>query len=291
MRVGDGSNIVCAVDHFFNATGGNCASFPLDTLPITYLGDETEQNGILMTMTNKFRQSSYLLPSTYSPFTTTWLAQSMLIQNTLIVQQKFNTDLLLPASSIGDGYSTVISAIMSDSKNDKQQIVTQQFFTKRCFYLANPKTDKSVSKVVILKDGESSQCFSIQVMKESGCSENHFNALSSQIDILTSPFIPDIMAKASITADISRRYFDICFQANSINEMISNQPVNFVFTVFWTTSKDSTNMQSSYINAVYQVIMIDEIKPDLTVSNTTVDIDQSVLFDASKSLNTATNSS
>ena len=37
--------------------------------------------------------------------------------------------------------------------------------------------------------------------------------------------------------------------------------------------------------------MIDEIKPDLTVSNTTVDIDQSVLFDASKSLNTATNSS
>jgi hypothetical protein len=42
MRVGDGSNIVCAVDHFFNATGGNCASFPLDTLPITYLGDETE---------------------------------------------------------------------------------------------------------------------------------------------------------------------------------------------------------------------------------------------------------
>mgnify|MGYP001080265734 CR=1 FL=1 len=128
-------------------------------------------------------------------------------------------------------------------------------------------------------------------MKESGCSENHFNALSSQIDILTSPFIPDIMAKASITADISRRYFDVCFQANSINEMISNQPVNFVFNVFWTTSKDSTNMQSSYINAVYQVIMIDEIKPDLTVSNTTVDIDQSVLFDASKSLNTATNSS
>jgi hypothetical protein len=85
----------------------------------------------------------------------------MLIQNTLIVQQKFNTDLLLPASSIGDGYSTVISAIMSDSKNDKQQIVTQQFFTKRCFYLANPKTDKSVSKVVFLKDGKSSQCLSI----------------------------------------------------------------------------------------------------------------------------------
>jgi hypothetical protein len=73
--------------------------------------------------------------------------------------------------------------------------------------------------------------------------------------------------------------------------MISNQPVNFVFNVFWTTSKDSKNMQSSYINAVYQVIMIDEIKPDLTVSNTTIDIDQSVLFDASKSLNTATNSS
>lgn len=73
--------------------------------------------------------------------------------------------------------------------------------------------------------------------------------------------------------------------------MISNQPVNFVFNVFSTTSKDSTNMQSSYINAVYQVIMIDEIKPDLTVSNTTIDIDQSVLFDASKSLNTATNSS
>jgi hypothetical protein len=50
---------------------------------------------------------------------------------------------------------------MSDSKNDKQQIVTQQFFTKRCFYLANPKTDKSVSKVVFLKDGKSSQCLSI----------------------------------------------------------------------------------------------------------------------------------
>jgi hypothetical protein len=41
--------------------------------------------------------------------------------------------------------------------------------------------------------------------------------------------------------------------------MISNQPVNFVFTVFWTTTKDSTNTQSSYINAVFSVIMIDKI--------------------------------
>lgn len=42
MRLSDLSNIVCAVDNFFNATAGNCASFPLDTLPITYLGDQTE---------------------------------------------------------------------------------------------------------------------------------------------------------------------------------------------------------------------------------------------------------
>jgi hypothetical protein len=75
--------------------------------------------------------------------------------------QRFKTEILLPASSIGDGYSTIISAIMVDSEHDKQQIVQQQFFTKRCFYLANPKTGQSVSEVVFLKDGKSSQCFSI----------------------------------------------------------------------------------------------------------------------------------
>lgn len=54
-----------------------------------------------------------------------------------------------------------------------------------------------------------------------------------------------------------------------------NQPVNLVFGAYWSTDRDPTR-GLSYINNVYQVIVVDEIIVDLYTPSNLVDLETSL---------------
>jgi hypothetical protein len=53
--------------------------------------------------------------------------------------------------------------------------------------------------------------------------------------------------------------------------------------VYWGSTQTTNNTEWSYINAVYQLIIIDKINVTLTASSYFVDLDDSVTLDASNS--------
>lgn len=54
--------------------------------------------------------------------------------------------------------------------------------------------------------------------------------------------------------------------------MRGNVPVNLVFNVYWSTDVIVSD-KWSYINAVYELIVIDEIDVQLSASSTKVDLE------------------
>ncbi len=53
--------------------------------------------------------------------------------------------------------------------------------------------------------------------------------------------------------------------------------------MYWGSTQTTNNTEWSYINAVYQLIIIDKINVTLTASSYFVDLDDTVTLDASNS--------
>ena len=62
-----------------------------------------------------------------------------------------------------------------------------------------------------------------------------------------------------------------------------NIPVEYIFTVYWKNT-DETAGSNSYMNMVYTVTYIDQITPELEANHNPVNVDTTLILDASSSV-------
>ena len=65
--------------------------------------------------------------------------------------------------------------------------------------------------------------------------------------------------------------------------MRANEPVNYIFTSLWSTGKDLAVKDIAYMSVVYSVLLVDRIDALLEATSSMIDLNETVIFDASSS--------
>lgn len=129
----------------------------------------------------------------------------------------------------------------------------------------------------------SQMCLNMAVLTADGCYGDVFNIFLSNTTLESSPIIDGLQEAFTINVDTNFKTISACLNSTFLSTLRGNEPINLVFGVHWQSDILLDTTKVSYINAVYELIVIDTIQTQLIASTLNVDLEQTVVLDASGS--------